>query len=138
MARNQSTDEGISPELMAESAHRVMQYAYGEATPLLGFWDADDEVRAAFIDVANRALEVLDDAENLPWVSFAAELYAAWLRRLREHGEYSKLPVVQRAAWLAVAKHLANLAAIESAEDLEDHERRWIGAANNLGKPVGA
>ena len=134
-------DAGLSQGTIAVSAFRVYRNA------LLGpgadktkgthtDWDdLDDDQQAAWFSVAERSLEVLDDCENLAWVSFASSIFVTWAKRIdypvQDFGELADAP---RAAWVAVARHIANLCALENDEDLASHEERWIGAAGRLGK----
>ena len=134
---------GLSQGTIAVSAFRVYRNAFfefaGEPGKTPDWDDLDDDQQTAWFSVAERALDVLDDCENLPWVTFARALFDAWARRTEYPiQEFSELTTPVQAAWVAVARHIANLCALENAEDLSSHEDRWIGAANRLGTSTGS
>ena len=133
----------LSDGTIAVSAFRVFRNAFlGAAEELAKSkvdWDAlDDEQQFAWFSVAERAVEILEDCENLPWVKFAEELFKVWARRMDYPiQEFRDMPPATQAGWTAVARHVANLCAIEADDDLAEHEARWIGAAGRLGQAVG-
>lgn len=143
-------EAGLSQGAIAVSAFRAYRNAFAGGSPekypkgqhpsVAGTdWDDLDEYQqVAWFSVSERALEILEDCENLPWVGFADNLFATWARRIEYPiQEFSELTDPVRAGWVAVARHIANLCALESSEDLTSHEERWIGAASRLGQSVG-
>ena len=137
-------EAGLSQGTIAVSAFRAYRNAFRNGPidpkiPVPDWDDLDEDQQLAWFSVSERALEILDDCENLPWVSFADNLFSIWAHRIdysvRDFGE---LADPTRAAWVAVARHIANLCALESSEDLTSHEERWIGAASRLGQVAGA
>ena len=138
-------EAGLSQGTIAVSAFRAYRNAFLEkdADRTKGThtdWDGlDEDQQVAWFSVSERALEILEDCENLPWVSFAANLFSTWARRIEYPiQEFSELTDPVRAGWVAVARHIANLCALESNDDLASHEERWVGAASRLGQAVGA
>lgn len=134
---------GLSQGTIAISAYRVYRNAFRNGPvqpdiPVADWDDLDEDQQFAWFSVSERALEILDDCENLPWVGLAADLFATWARRIEYTiQEFSELPDPARAGWVAVARHIANLCALEGSEDITSHEERWIGAASRLGQAVG-
>ena len=136
-------DGQLSEGTIAVSAFRVYRNAFLGADPGKARgtdWDdLEEDNQVAWVSVAERALEILEDCENLPWVAFAAQLFSIWARRLdypvQEFAELNESP---RAAWVAVGRHIANLCAMESNDDITSHEERWVGAASRLGQAAGA
>lgn len=144
MAKPIQDDGQLSDGTIAVSAFRVYRNAFkGTDTPKeqdkLEWDDLDDDQQFAWFSVAERAAEVLEDCENLPWVTFAANLFLMWAKRMDYPiKEFRELTMPVQAAWVAVARHVANLAALEGNEDITEHESRWVGAAHRLGQAVGA
>lgn len=138
-------DDQLSEGAIAVSAFHVYRNSFkGTAAATkeqekLEWDDLDDDQQSAWLSVAERATEILDDCENLPWVTFAAQIFEMWARRMSYPvQEFSELTTPVQAAWVAVARHVANLCALESNSDITEHEDRWIGAAARLGQAVGA
>lgn len=126
------------------SAFRVYRNAFLGANPdkskgtHTDWDDLDDDQQFAWFSVAERAIEILDDCENLPWVQFADQLFKVWARRMDYPiQEFAELSDAVRAAWVAVSRHITNLCALESGADIAEHEDRWLGAATRLGQAVG-
>ena len=136
-------EAGLSQGAIAVSAFRAYRNAFlaeadKDSVKSADWDDLDEDQQVAWFSVSERALEILEDCENLPWVHFAANLFSAWARRIEYPiQEFSELTDPVRAGWVAVARHIANLCALESSEDLTSHEERWIGAASRLGQAVG-
>ena len=130
-------DGRLSEGAIAASAFRTYRNAFLGSVKVKGTdWDdLEEDNQYAWVSVAERALEILDDCEGLPWVKFASELFAIWARRLDYPvQEFSELTEPARAAWVAVSRHIPNLCAMEDDEDITSHEERWIGAASRLGQ----
>ena len=133
--------QGIPEQVMAESSYRVMGYALelpdSTNNEKVDYWDLDDEYRVGLNDAISAALALLDDCENLPWTQLAAGMFHAWASRVDYPIQaFDELGLVTRSMWVSVARHLANLVSMEPGENLEVHERRWVGAAHRLAKPM--
>lgn len=134
----------MSEGTIAVSAFRVFRNAFkgspgSNVSQKIDWDDLDDDQQLAWASVAERATEILEDCENLPWVKFADELFQIWARRMDYPiQEYAELSDPVRAGWVAVSRHIANLCALENNDDITEHEGRWIGAAVGLGQVVEA
>ena len=134
-------EAGLSQGTIAVSAFRAYRNAFqggddepaGDKKP--DWDDLDDDQQVAWFSVTERALDILEECDDLPWVSLATSLFSVWARRSDYPiQEFSELAMPVRAAWVAVSRHITNLCSLEGPEDLAPHEQRWIGAANRLGK----
>ena len=136
-------ESGFSEGTIAVSAFRAYRNAFfdtaGQPEKTPDWDDLDEDQQLAWFSVAELALEMIEDFENLPWATFARSLFGTWARRIEYPiQEFRELTMPVQAAWVAVARHIANLCALQDAEDLASHEERWIGAANRLGSAMGA
>lgn len=84
---------------------------------------------SCWLAIAEAAKEILQDAENLPWIRFAEMLYEFGSMPLTSRGytipEFSSLDDQTRRAYVIVARHLANVMTMDVDDQLADHEGRW-------------
>lgn len=132
MSRRVAQDEAeMNSGSMGASIFRAYRNALNRERSL-DWDDLSDDQRLGWVAAAEAALDVLEDAQELPWVTLAARMFGAWAHRVEYPlREYNDLDLVIKAAWVVAARHAANLCALDG-EDPTPHEERWIGAANGL------
>jgi hypothetical protein len=134
-------ESGILAEDIAVSAYRAFAQSLNntdDAGQQLPEWERLSEVIQDFwLRVAQVAIAMIEEAQELRWVDLAAELFRALAKPQCEAAGVD-VPVFQgqnaraRFAWEATARHLANLIDAEPGDigGLDELERKWRGWAD--------
>ena len=132
-------DDEVGSGLMGQSmfrAYRNSLHKDGSTIKRMEWEDLEEDQQLAWVSAAEVALDLLEDAENLPWTTLASHMFFMWARRLEYPvHDFDQLDDKARAAWVVAARHAVNLCALEG-EELSPHEERWTGAAYGLEKAL--
>ena len=128
-------DEDIAIGAMAASVFRAYRNSLGRSDREADWDSLEDDARAGWVDACGVALDILEDAQELPWTTLATRMFEAWARRLEyPTREYQTLGHTLRTAWVIAARHAVNLCALDG-EDPTPHEERWTNMAIGLHDP---
>lgn len=121
---------------LAASAARVYALSMGGGT------DGQQDMEA-WERVVERAEKVLEpDIGEIRFIDFAGLLFGAFRRNWSVEVEFNDTAPVVRAAWEAVARHLANMLDNEDDINVAEHEERWkdwaVRKASSVPQPSGA
>lgn len=138
---DERTFPGLSDPALAATCWRVRKLAVAAAgMGDLPDWDGlGSERRKAWGDAVAEGAALVDLAAEGEAVTFAAVAGRMRSEYARQPADFHLLPAAERASWLAVARHLANVLARDPGADrLENHEDYWPGWVGRELKKEGA
>lgn len=123
--------ESLTFEQIAQTGYHAYRHALaGTEEGALPDWHLlNEHQQEAWTDAAGATVHALESGDISQWVHLAGLTYEAWARIMHQNPLYDEQPLLVRAGWEAVVRHITNVMEMDEGEDLEAHEAHWRGWA---------